>query len=350
MGSRVGAVRKIGTITANRGEQLIIKLGKTYRDRTLTAWMKKDPTDTTYRSFVVTNGNTLTLTQEKASDYYSGLTIIESVSGAWYYDVEFLADGDNANLAKTVVSGKILFINDVTNSVGVEVGTPNTDGSFTRTSDLVNDGEDGTSTFVEVDQLAAVATSGAYSDLSGQPLIPTAILSTSQITNQGADNTSTYVENDELSTVAISGAYSDLSGTPTIPSEITTTNGLTNEGADGASTYVEHDELAEVATNGMYSKLNGDVDTSNVSVEHEIDWNVSNHILTMTGNTVFTQENMPASGVDRMITVYLYGNFSSTDIAIWGIIGEDYDPTNGSLITAHWKGDGTYHAVRSNIV
>ena len=100
----------------------------------------------------------------------------------------------------------------------------------------------------------------------------------------------------------------------------------------------------------MYSKLNGDVDTSNVSVEHEIDWNVSNHILTMTGNTVFTQENMPASGVDRMITVYLYGNFSSTDIAIWGIIGEDYDPTNGSLITAHWKGDGTYHAVRSNIV
>ena len=305
MGSRVGAVRKIGTITAYRGEQLIIKLGKTYSDGTLTAWMKKDPTDTTYRSFLVTNGNTLTLTQEKASDYYSGLTIIESVSGAWYYDVEFLADGDNANLAKTVVSGKILFINDVTNSVGVEVGTPNTDGSFTRTSDLVNDGEDGTSTFVEVDQLAAVATSGAYSDLSGQPLIPTAILSTSQITNQGAD---------------------------------------------GTSTYVEHDELAEVATNGMYSKLNGDVDTSNVSVEHEIDWNVSNHILTMTGNTVFTQENMPASGVDRMITVYLYGNFSSTDIAIWGIIGEDYDPTNGSLITAHWKGDGTYHAVRSNIV
>ena len=305
MGSRVGAVRKIGTITAYRGEQLIIKLGKTYSDGTLTAWMKKDPTDTTYRSFVVTNGNTLTLTQEKASDYYSGLTIIESVSGAWYYDVEFLADGDDASLSKTVVSGKILFINDVTNSVGVEVGTPNTDGSFTRTSDLVNDGEDGTSTFVEVDHLAPVA---------------------------------------------ISGAYSDLSGTPTIPSEITTTNGLTNEGADGTSTYVEHDELAEVATNGMYSKLNGDVDTSNVSVEHEIDWNVSNHILTMTGNTVFTQENMPASGVDRMITVYLYGNFSSTDIAIWGIIGEDYDPTNGSLITAHWKGDGTYHAVRSNIV
>lgn len=44
----------------------------------------------------------------------------------------------------------------------------------TKTSDLTNDGSDGTSTYVEADELATVATSGAYSDLTGTPTIPAA--------------------------------------------------------------------------------------------------------------------------------------------------------------------------------
>lgn len=39
----------------------------------------------------------------------------------------------------------------------------------TNTSDLVNDGSDGTSTYVEADDLAAVATSGSYNDLTNLP-------------------------------------------------------------------------------------------------------------------------------------------------------------------------------------
>lgn len=39
----------------------------------------------------------------------------------------------------------------------------------TKTSDLTNDGADGTSTYIEADQLATVATTGAYSDLTGYP-------------------------------------------------------------------------------------------------------------------------------------------------------------------------------------
>lgn len=118
----------------------------------------------------------------------------------------------------------------------------------TKTSDLTNDGADNTSTYVEADELAAVATSGSYNDLLNKPTIPTvnnATLTiqkngadvqtftanqstnatanitvptkTSDLTNNGADNTSTYVEADELATVATSGNYSDLSGKPTIP-------------------------------------------------------------------------------------------------------------------------------------
>ena len=118
----------------------------------------------------------------------------------------------------------------------------------TKTSDLINDGADNTSTYVEADDLATVATSGAYSDLSGTPTIPTvnnATLTiqknstdvatftanasanvtadifvptqTSDITNNGSDGTSTYVEADELATVATSGSYNDLTNKPTIP-------------------------------------------------------------------------------------------------------------------------------------
>lgn len=39
----------------------------------------------------------------------------------------------------------------------------------TKTSELENDGYDGTSTYVEANELATVATSGAYADLTGQP-------------------------------------------------------------------------------------------------------------------------------------------------------------------------------------
>ncbi len=84
----------------------------------------------------------------------------------------------------------------------------------TKTSNLQNDGADGTSTYVEADELAAVATSGNYSDLNGTPTIPA---QTSQLENNGADGTSVYVEADELATVATSGDYGDLLNTPTIP-------------------------------------------------------------------------------------------------------------------------------------
>lgn len=47
----------------------------------------------------------------------------------------------------------------------------------TQTSDLTNDGADGTSTYVEADELATVATSGSFNDLIDQPTIPAAQVS-----------------------------------------------------------------------------------------------------------------------------------------------------------------------------
>ena len=60
--------------------------------------------------------------------------------------------------------------------------------------------------------LATVATTGSYTDLSNKPTIPTKV--------SELQNDSGYVAGSSLATVATTGAYSDLTGTPTIPTKV----------------------------------------------------------------------------------------------------------------------------------
>ena len=70
----------------------------------------------------------------------------------------------------------------------------------TKTSDITNDGEDGTSTYVEAADLATVATTGAYNDLTGRPSIPT---KTSDLTNDSNFvSDASYVHTDNNFTTA----------------------------------------------------------------------------------------------------------------------------------------------------
>lgn len=57
----------------------------------------------------------------------------------------------------------------------------------TKTSDLTNDGSDGTSTYVEADELATVATTGSYSDLTNKPTIPAAQVNSDWNANSGVE-------------------------------------------------------------------------------------------------------------------------------------------------------------------
>ena len=84
----------------------------------------------------------------------------------------------------------------------------------TKTSDLTNDGADGTSTYVEADQLATVATSGSYNDLSNKPTIPAAQVNSDWNATSGKAQ---ILNKPTLATVATSGSYNDLSNKPTIP-------------------------------------------------------------------------------------------------------------------------------------
>lgn len=98
-----------------------------------------------------------------------------------------------------------------------------------KTSDLVNDGADNTSTYVEADELATVATSGSYNDLSNKPTIPAAQVNSDWNASSGVAQ---ILNKPTLATVATSGSYNDLSNKPTIPTVNNATLTIQKNGAD----------------------------------------------------------------------------------------------------------------------
>lgn len=84
----------------------------------------------------------------------------------------------------------------------------------TKTSDLTNDGADGQSTYVETDELAAVATSGSYADLENKPSIPTVNDATLTITQNGiSKGTFTANDADDTTIEVPDTTYSNFTGT-----------------------------------------------------------------------------------------------------------------------------------------
>ena len=121
----------------------------------------------------------------------------------------------------------------------------------TKTSDLTNDGADGTSTYVEASDLATVATSGLYSDLSGTPTIPT---KTSDLVNDGADNTSTYLEADETAYRTTSIPFGQVDATSTSTAFTATVPGIT-ELRDGVCMWLKNGVVTSAS--GFTINING---------------------------------------------------------------------------------------------
>lgn len=111
------------------------------------------------------------------------------------------------------------------NGTNVQTFTANQSGDVTanitvptKTSDLTNDGSDGTSTYVEADDLATVATSGSYNDLSNKPTIPTVNNATLTIQKNNT-NVATFTAN------ASSNVTANIS-VPTATSDLTNDSGF----------------------------------------------------------------------------------------------------------------------------
>lgn len=105
--------------------------------------------------------------------------------------------------------------------------------------------------------LANVATSGAYSDLSGTPE-----LATVATTGAYGDLTGTPT----LSTVATTNSYNDLDNKPSIPDAVTVDSELSDESENpvqnkiikaAIDSKVSPSALAAVATSGLYSDIEG---------------------------------------------------------------------------------------------
>ena len=103
--------------------------------------------------------------------------------------------------------------------------------------------------------LATVATSGSYADLSNKPSLATVATSGSY---------SDLSNKPSLATVATSGSYNDLSNKPSIPSAVTVDSALSSTSTNPVQNKVINtalaakaaiSSLAKVATSGSYSDL-----------------------------------------------------------------------------------------------
>jgi hypothetical protein len=117
--------------------------------------------------------------------------------------------------------------------------------------------------------LAAVATSGSYSDLSNKPNIPAAQVNADWNADSGVaailnkPNMSNYAEKANLATVATTGSYTDLSNKPTIPAAQVQSNWAETDSTSKAyiqnkpdmTAYAQTANLATVATTGSYTDL-----------------------------------------------------------------------------------------------
>ena len=122
---------------------------------------------------------------------------------------------------------------------------------------------------------------GSNISISGTTISATVPTKTSQLTNDGSDNTSTYVEADELATVATSGDYSDLSNKPTIP---TATSDLVND-----SGYVTAQDYVDTTPVTPYVGTNDLIDSSVTEAKLAFDVSVENgqRIGTFNGNPLY---------------------------------------------------------------
>ena len=132
-------------------------------------------------------------------------------------------------------------------------------------------------TAVQPGDLATVATSGSYSDLTNKPVIDSALSSTStnavqnKVVNSalagkqstisdlstiraGASAGATAVQPDDLATVATTGSYNDLLNKPTIPAEQVNSDW---NATSGKAKILNKPNLATVATSGAYNDLTG---------------------------------------------------------------------------------------------
>ena len=182
--------------------------------------------------------------------------------------------------------------------------------------------------------LATVATTGAYADLTGTPTVPSVAqntgTSTTSVMSQNAVTVALGAKADtsSLATVATTGAYSDLSGTPTVPSVVQATGTSTSNvmSQNAVTLYLNNkadsSSLATVATTGSYNDL-----LNKPSVATKNTYTATFYSNSWSANAPYTQ-TVSVSGIlatDTPITDVVLSNSSSTaaqELSSWGNVSK----------------------------
>ena len=149
----------------------------------------------------------------------------------------------NEQTGAVTYTAPVTSVNGQTGAVVIEAGTDqvNSDWESTTGVSMILNKPD-LSVYAETSDLATVATTGDYDDLTNKPTLFSG--NYNDLSNK--PDLSVYAETSDLATVATTGDYDDLTNKPTIP---TTTSELTNDsgfltsavtsfnGATGAITY-----------------------------------------------------------------------------------------------------------------
>lgn len=148
-----------------------------------------------------------------------------------------------------------------------------TDGESYATSAAVSETlED----YVKATDLASVATSGSYADLSNKPSIPTKVTDLSDKDN--------YYKKTDMATVATSGSYNDLSNKPTIP---TVNNGTLTIKRNGTkikdfSANASADVTADISVPTQASDVNALPDSTKYAKSFDISINNTTYVMSFT--------------------------------------------------------------------
>lgn len=214
-------------------------------------------------------------------------------------NISINADNEISATDTTYTAGNGLDLTDTEFSVDSTVVALQTDLP-TQTSDLTNDGADGTSTYVETDELATVATTGNYSDLLNTPTIPTVNDATLTIQKNSTDVGTFTANASSNSTINIT--------VPTTAADVSALPDSTKYGASisltiDSSTYVVTAQLKDQDNNNLGSAQTIDLPLESVVVNGSYDSQTKKIILTLqNGNTIEFSVADLVSGLQSEIT------------------------------------------------